>query len=84
VTKPKASFYLYIRAPKATADGRQFASAEDFCQYLITEKLISSLPGTTPAPTSGFSVTFEAADEQEERRIVAEIKRRRSDVQFIF
>lgn len=84
ITKPKASFYLYIRAPKATADGRAFSSAEDFCQYLITEKLISSVPWDDAGPYVRFSVTFEAADEQEERRIVAEIKRRLSDVKFLF
>lgn len=84
VTKPKASFYLYVPIPRATADGRAFASAEDFCQYLITEKLISSVPWDDAGPYVRFSVTFEADGEQEERRIVDEIKRRLSDVQFVF
>jgi len=37
--KPKASFYLYAPIPKGTKAGRLFTSAEDFSEYVITEKL---------------------------------------------
>src|SRR5262249_3297453 len=44
-TKPKGSFFLYVKAPMAAvaADGTsiEFQSAEDVSQWLITEKLIS-------------------------------------------
>ncbi|MFU2210629.1 LL-diaminopimelate aminotransferase [Solidesulfovibrio sp. C21] len=84
VKKPGASFYLYARIPAGTKDGRKFASAEDFSQFLITEKLISSVPWDDAGPYVRFSVTFEAADEAGERRIVDEVARRLSEVGFVF
>ena len=84
VKKPGASFYLYARIPGGTKAGRTFASAEDFSQYMITEKLISTVPWDDAGPYVRFSVTFEAADEAEERRIIDEIARRLSDAGFVF
>ncbi|NMC48112.1 MAG: aminotransferase class I/II-fold pyridoxal phosphate-dependent enzyme, partial [Desulfovibrio sp.] len=84
VKKPGASFYLYARIPSGTKAGRTFASAEDFSQYMITEKLISTVPWDDAGPYVRFSVTFEAADEAEERRIIDEIARRLSDAGFVF
>ena len=84
VKKPGASFYLYARIPSGTKAGRTFASAEDFSQYMITEKLISTVPWDDAGPYVRFSVTFEAADEAEERRIIDEIARRLSDAEFVF
>lgn len=84
VKKPKASFYLYVQIPKGTSDGRVFSSAEDFSEYLITEKLISSVPWDDAGHYIRFSVTFEANDEEEEVRIVKEIKRRLMEEKFIF
>jgi LL-diaminopimelate aminotransferase len=82
--KPKASFYLYVPIPKGTRDGRIFTSAEEFSEYLITEKLISTVPWDDAGSYIRVSATFEAKDEEEELQIIAEIKRRLSDVQFIF
>jgi len=82
--KPKASFYLYTRIPKGTKDGRIFTSAEEFSEYLITEKMISTVPWDDVGSYVRFSVTFEAKDEEGERQIISEVKRRLSDVQFIF
>src|SRR5439155_4355868 len=46
--KPKGSFFLYVAAPRAAVktDGSavRFSSAEDVSQWLITEKLISTVP----------------------------------------
>ncbi|GIX47006.1 MAG: aspartate aminotransferase [Candidatus Tectimicrobiota bacterium] len=82
--KPAASFYLYVRAPRGIAGGPRFASGEDFCQYLIREKLICTVPWDDAGPYVRFSVTFQAATVEEERRIVGEIARRLSDVRFEF
>src|SRR5580765_2054305 len=45
--KPKGSFFLYVKAPKAaTGSNAQrvgFEKAETFSQWLITEKLISTV-----------------------------------------
>lgn len=82
--KPAASFFLYVRAPRGIVGGPRFETGEDFCQYLIREKLICTVPWDEAGPYIRLSVTFEAASVEEERRVVAEIGRRLSDVQFEF
>lgn len=82
--KPKASFYLYVRIPQGTKDGRVFTSAEDFSEYLITEKLISTVPWDEAGPYIRLSATFEATGAEDEHRIIAEIKQRLSDIDFVF
>jgi LL-diaminopimelate aminotransferase len=82
--KPAASFFLYVRAPRGIVGGQRFASGEDFCQYLIREKLICTVPWDEAGPYIRLSVTFEASSIEEERQVVAEIGRRLSDVQFEF
>ena len=86
--KPKGSFFLYVRAPRAaTAQGGKridFASAEGVSQWLITEKLLSTVPWDDAGAYLRFSVTFVAKDKNDERRILDEIQRRLSDVEFAF
>lgn len=82
--KPKGSFYMYVEIPQGTEDGRTFANAQDFCEFLITEKLISTVPWDDAGNFVRFSVTFEAEDQTEEERIITEIKNRLSDVNFVF
>jgi LL-diaminopimelate aminotransferase len=74
-TKPRGSFFLYVRAPKAVGD-LKFNSAEDVSQWLITEKLISTVPWDDAGPYLRFSVTFIAKGEADERRVVGEIEKR--------
>ncbi|AKG35670.1 LL-diaminopimelate aminotransferase [Paenibacillus durus] len=83
-TKPKGSFFMYVEAPKGIKDGRRFESGEDFSQYLIREKLISTVPWDDAGAFVRFSVTFIAKGEEEELRVISEIKRRLSDVEFEF
>ncbi|MBY9076988.1 LL-diaminopimelate aminotransferase [Paenibacillus sp. HN-1] len=82
--KPKGSFFLYVEAPKGVKNGRRFESGEDFSQYLIREKLISTVPWDDAGAFVRFSVTFVAKGEEEELRVISEIKRRLSDVEFEF
>ncbi len=82
--KPKGSFFLYVEAPKGIKGGRRFESGEDFSQYLIREKLISTVPWDDAGHFVRFSVTFIANGEEEERRVISEIRRRLSDVEFEF
>jgi LL-diaminopimelate aminotransferase len=86
--KPKGSFFLYVKAPRAARkrDGSriEFKSAEDVSQWLITEKFISTVPWDDAGSYLRFSVTFIAKGEQEEKRVLAEISRRLSDVAFEF
>jgi LL-diaminopimelate aminotransferase len=82
--KPAASFFLYVRAPRGVVGGTQFANAEEFCQYLIHEKLICTVPWDDAGPYIRFSVTFQAATLEEEKQVIAAIGKRLSDVQFAF
>ena len=82
--KPKGSFFLYVEAPKRVVGGPEFATGEDFSQYLIREKLISTVPWDDAGRFIRFSVTFQAQGEAEERRVIDELKRRLTDVQFEF
>jgi len=87
-SKPKGSFFLYVPAPIAVADadGNQtsFKSAEDVSQWLITEKLISTVPWDDAGPYLRFSVTFVAKGEADERRVIAEIEKRFAGLKFEF
>lgn len=86
--KPGGSFFLYVKAPKAAlkkdASRIEFKTGEDISQWLITEKLISTVPWDDAGNFLRFSVTFIAKGEAEEQRVMAEIARRLSDVKFEF
>jgi len=86
--KPKGSFFLYVKAPTGaiTQSGQRisFPNAEAVSQWLITEKLISTVPWDDAGAYLRFSVTFAARGEAEEARIYDEISRRLGDVRFEF
>jgi LL-diaminopimelate aminotransferase len=86
--KPQGSFFLYVKGPRAAtkADGTriEFRTAEDVSQWLITEKLISTVPWDDAGANLRFSVTFVAKDAADERRILSEIAQRLGDVRFGF
>ena len=82
---PDGSFYLYVKAPKAASDGTVFASGEDFSQWLIKNKLISSVPWDDVGPYVRFSATFVARDGADaEEKVLAEFARRLSGAKFTF
>ena len=83
----KARFSFMSRRPKRRRDERQrleFKNAEEVSQWLITEKLISTVPWDDAGAYLRFSVTFVAKDATEEKRVLAEIRTRLSDVTFEF
>ena len=86
--KPNGSFFLYVRAPKAavTKDDKRiaFKSAEDVSQWLITAKLISTVPWDDAGMYLRLSVTFLAKGEADERRVVGDIENRLAGVKFEF
>lgn len=84
VVKPKGSFFMYVEAPKGIKGGQRFTNAEEFSQYLIKEKLISTVPWDDAGHFVRFSVTYIAKNEAEELRVMDEIKKRLSDVEFEF
>lgn len=82
---PAGSFYLYVKAPKKAADGTVFASGEDFSQWLIRKKLISSVPWDDVGHYVRFSATFAArGGREDEARVLAEFSKRLSDAAFEF
>jgi len=87
-TKPKGSFFLYVKAPRAARRQNgarvEFQTAEEVSQWLITEKLISTVPWDDAGAYLRFSVTFVAKDRAEEQRVLHEVASRLSDVRFEF
>ena len=61
-----------------------FEKAEHFSQWMITEKLISTVPWDDAGAYVRFSVTFIAKDEAEERRVLGEIDKRLAGSGFLF
>ena len=86
--KPAGSFFLYVKAPKAATQSNgermEFTTAEEVSQWLITEKLISTVPWDDAGNYLRFSVTFIARDQAEEQRVLTEVGRRLADVKFEF
>jgi LL-diaminopimelate aminotransferase len=86
--KPKGSFFLYVRVPKSatskTGQRIAFESAESFSQWMITDKLISTVPWDDAGAYVRFSVTFIAKDPADEQRVLAEIGRRLESSKFEF
>ncbi|MBI5384912.1 MAG: LL-diaminopimelate aminotransferase [Verrucomicrobia bacterium] len=86
--KPKGSFFLYVKAPRVavTKDGARidFKTAEDVSQWLITDRLISTVPWDDAGAYLRFSVTFLAKDQADETRVLDEVARRLGAVKFEF
>jgi LL-diaminopimelate aminotransferase len=76
------------RAPKAAvtkaAKRVEFESAEAVSQWLITDRLISTVPWDDAGAYLRFSVTFAASDGADEARLLAELSRRLAEVRFEF
>ena len=82
---PQGGFYLYVRIPRAVKNGPVFNNAEDFSQWLIKDKLISSVPWNDVGNYIRFSATFIARGGiQEEESVLGEFERRISSSEFIF
>ncbi len=84
---PGGTFYLYVPAPKGaqgTGGGKKFANAEEASQFLIREKLISTVPEDAHGAYLRFSATFEAKDEEDEKRVLEVMGQRLKEIQFEF
>jgi LL-diaminopimelate aminotransferase len=81
--KPRGSFFLYVKTPKR-AGSTPFAKAEEASQWLITEKLISTVPWDDAGSFLRFSVTFSAKNAEDEKRVIGEIEKRLADAKFEF
>lgn len=81
---PAGTFYLYVKMPKGVRNGRRFGNAEEFSEFLITEKLISTVPWDDAGSYIRFSATFESKGRADEQRVLEEFKKRMSGLQFEF
>lgn len=81
---PAGTFYLYVKTPKGVKGGKRFASAEEFSEFLITEKLISTVPWDDAGAYIRFSATFESKGLADEKRVLNEFKKRMSGLEFEF
>lgn len=82
--KPKGSFYCYVPAPTGTKKGDRFNSAEEAAKYLIENALISAVPWDDAGAYLRFSVTYEAAGVEEEKRVMEELKLRLGRLGLVF
>lgn len=81
---PGGTFYLYVKSPRGVKDGPRFQSGEDFSQFLIREKLISTVPWDDAGHYVRFAACFIAPTMDDEMRVIEEIKARLSEVTFEF
>lgn len=82
--KPGGSFFCYVKAPQGTENGKIFSSAQEFSEYLITESQISTVPWDDAGRYVRFSVTFEADGEEEEKKVIDEMKKRIGRLKLTF
>src|SRR4051812_18471130 len=86
--KPRGSFFLYVKCPRAATgkNGQRvaFEKAEHFSQWMITDNLISTVPWDDAGAYVRFSVTFIARGEADEQRVIGEIDRRLGQNKFEF
>jgi LL-diaminopimelate aminotransferase len=81
---PAGTFYLYVKMPIGVKGRRRFVSAEEFSEFLITEKLISTVPWDDAGSYIRFSATFDSKGRTDEQRVLDEFKKRMSSLQFEF
>ncbi|HUI45550.1 MAG TPA: LL-diaminopimelate aminotransferase [Nitrospirota bacterium] len=81
---PAGTFYLYVKMPLGVKGRKHFASAEEFSEFLIAEKLISTVPWDDAGPYIRFSATFESKGKTNEQRVLDEFKMRMASLQFEF
>ena len=81
---PEGSFFLYVNIPGGTCNGTAFESGEAFSQWLIKEKLISTVPWDDAGSYIRFSGTFIAKNREDEERVLNELKNRLQNESFVF
>lgn len=80
--KPKGSFYIYVKSPKGAGD-TIFKNAEEACEYLLVNALISTVPWDEVGSYLRFSVTFESYERGAES-IINELKARLLKLKLFF
>ena len=81
---PGGTYFLYTRAPTGLADGTKFETAEAASQYFITQHSIVTVPWDDAGPFLRFSVTYEAADDAGEDKLMAAAEDRLRQCRLVF
>jgi LL-diaminopimelate aminotransferase len=81
---PAGTFYLYVKMPKGVKNGKTFSNAEEFSDFLVTEKLISTVPWDDAGSYIRFSATFESKGRADEQRVLEEFRKRMGGLRFEF
>jgi LL-diaminopimelate aminotransferase len=81
---PGGTYFLYAKSPKKVADGPEFKTAEDCSQFLIRERSICTVPWDNAGAFLRFSVTYQAAGEQQEDELMAALSQRLQNDRFIW
>ena len=81
---PDGTFYLYVRMPTGVRGGKRFVNAEEFSEFLIAEKLISTVPWDDAGSYIRFSATFESKSRTDEQRVLDEFRKRMDGLRFVF
>lgn len=80
---PGGTFFMYVPAPKG-AKGGTFDTAEAASQHLIKEASVSTVPWDDAGAFLRFSATFEASDEQGEKRVLEALSSRLQGLELVF
>jgi LL-diaminopimelate aminotransferase len=81
---PGGTYFLYVPSPAGLADGTRFENAEAASQFLITQQSIVTVPWDDAGPFLRFSVTYEAADEAAEDKLMSAAADRLAQCRFTF
>jgi LL-diaminopimelate aminotransferase len=81
---PAGTFYLYVKMPKGVKNSKTFSNAEEFSEFLVTEKLISTVPWDDAGSYIRFSATFESKGRADEQRVLEEFRKRMGGLRFEF
>ncbi|SHJ97376.1 LL-diaminopimelate aminotransferase [Tepidibacter formicigenes] len=82
--KPKGTFYAYVPIPKGTSSGYEFKNAEDASNFILKNALVSTIPWDEAESFLRISVTFEAKDYEEEKKVIQELKNRLKKLDLVF
>ncbi|MBN2509587.1 MAG: aminotransferase class I/II-fold pyridoxal phosphate-dependent enzyme [Spirochaetales bacterium] len=78
--KPKGTFYLYVKVPKAVSSGERFTSAEEFSLHLLHRHGVSTVPWDDAGAYVRLSVTWTGEDEE----VIGTLRERLHGEPFIF
>lgn len=82
--KSPGTFYCYVKSPIGTKLGDKFETAEDAAEYLIKNAVVSTVPWDDAGAYLRLSVTFDAQNKDEEKKIINELKERLLKLELVF